>query len=437
VTTHQQPPSSRPFKGVAVRNSIRSQLTLAFIGVSFIPLVLVGLTLAGLTIIAQREQAISRERAVAISLAGQLDDLFQRVENEMAIAVKGLSSQTDFEDTSVISRLPSFPDTIQSVILADANGRERAHIDRLKIVTDATKTDWQYLKEFSIPLQTGQTYYSSLAFDDKTGDPSVYVSVPIFNPRSGEVHGVLISSLRFKRVWDLIAAFPVDRGESVYVLDSINRVVAHVNPSITLSNRRFTLPASVGILADTGLLGNRAVSSSRQVVRGTGSATFTVVAERDLGVALELAFQTVGVIIGLLIVAFLLSSAHGFAAARRLTRPIAALAEAAEIIRKGTDNFDPRTVEPIMLRTDELGQLARVFRNMGTEVKVREQALKQQVQKLRIEIDEAKKEKQVAEITESDMFKDLKAKAVAMRARSSTPRPVIANNQPEEERSSP
>jgi PAS domain S-box-containing protein len=51
------------------------------------------------------------------------------------------------------------------------------------------------------------------------------------------------------------------------------------------------------------------------------------------------------------------------------------------------------------------------------EAYIREQSLKQEIQRLRIEIDEAKRQKQVHEIVESDSFKDLQAKASEMRRR--------------------
>lgn len=66
-------------------------------------------------------------------------------------------------------------------------------------------------------------------------------------------------------------------------------------------------------------------------------------------------------------------------------------------------------------RTDELGQLASVFRNMAREVYARTQSLKQQVHELRIEIDVFKRQKQVEEIVETEFFKDLQSKARRMR----------------------
>ena len=79
--------------------------------------------------------------------------------------------------------------------------------------------------------------------------------------------------------------------------------------------------------------------------------------------------------------------------------------------------FDPETLARVATRRDELGRLARVFQRMAHEVHAREQRLKQEVQQLRIEIDEARTARQVAEITETDYFQDLQRKADQLRIR--------------------
>ena len=58
---------------------------------------------------------------------------------------------------------------------------------------------------------------------------------------------------------------------------------------------------------------------------------------------------------------------------------------------------------------------AAVFQRMAREVYAREQSLRQQVQELRIQIDEAKKAREVAEITESDYFRSLSDRARHLR----------------------
>ncbi|MGH2372370.1 MAG: HAMP domain-containing protein, partial [bacterium] len=73
--------------------------------------------------------------------------------------------------------------------------------------------------------------------------------------------------------------------------------------------------------------------------------------------------------------------------------------------------FVADTLAEVGKRPDELGQLARVFQRMAQEVAAREQRFKQQIETLRIEIDETKKARQVAELTETDFFQKLQAQA--------------------------
>ena len=85
--------------------------------------------------------------------------------------------------------------------------------------------------------------------------------------------------------------------------------------------------------------------------------------------------------------------------------------------------FDPATIEQVAARSDELGQLARVFQRMAREVYAREQRLKQEVHRLHIEIDETKTARQVAEITETDYFQELQRKVDTLRLRSDDAKP--------------
>ncbi|MDQ4078415.1 MAG: HAMP domain-containing protein [Chloroflexota bacterium] len=96
-----------------------------------------------------------------------------------------------------------------------------------------------------------------------------------------------------------------------------------------------------------------------------------------------------------------------------ITRPVSDLSKTAESVEKGT--FELNRLTPLTERRDEFGLLARVFQRMAEEVHAREQALKQQVHQLQIKIDRVKQEQEVAEITETDFFQELGAKAAKLR----------------------
>lgn len=81
-----------------------------------------------------------------------------------------------------------------------------------------------------------------------------------------------------------------------------------------------------------------------------------------------------------------------------------------------TGNYKPHMIEPVTERTDELGQLARVFQRMARVVEERENQLKKEVKELKIEIDKVKQARQVAEITETEYFQQLRSKVSQLRS---------------------
>lgn len=70
-------------------------------------------------------------------------------------------------------------------------------------------------------------------------------------------------------------------------------------------------------------------------------------------------------------------------------------------------------------RSDEPGDMARVFRQMAHNVVRRETRLMQEMSRLQIEIDEARRVRQVHEFTSTDYFQNLKSRASELRGRSS------------------
>jgi HAMP domain-containing protein len=98
--------------------------------------------------------------------------------------------------------------------------------------------------------------------------------------------------------------------------------------------------------------------------------------------------------------------------------PVEKIAGVAELITQGSLDAPAcanQDLGDVAQRADELGQLARVFQNMCREVYAREERLRQEVHQLRIEIDQVKQQRQVSEITESDYFQSLQARAKDIR----------------------
>jgi len=98
---------------------------------------------------------------------------------------------------------------------------------------------------------------------------------------------------------------------------------------------------------------------------------------------------------------------------REYLEQVSMVTGAAASLEDGT--FDASSLRSVAERTDALGILARRFATMAEMVRAREDRLREEVRELRIEIDEARQAKRVAEITDTDFFRDLRARATELR----------------------
>lgn len=99
-----------------------------------------------------------------------------------------------------------------------------------------------------------------------------------------------------------------------------------------------------------------------------------------------------------------------------LTRRLARLSAATSRVADGDYDVDLTSAARARF-SDEMTELADSFRVMTDKVGTRERTLVQQVAVLKVEIDEAKRQQAVSEITDTDFFLDLTAKASALRAK--------------------
>jgi HAMP domain-containing protein len=99
-----------------------------------------------------------------------------------------------------------------------------------------------------------------------------------------------------------------------------------------------------------------------------------------------------------------------------LTRRLGRIASATQRIADGDYDVDLKSVAKSMF-PDEMTELASSFVIMSDKVERRQRALVQQVQVLKVEIDETKRREAVEAITDSDFFASLTAKAGVMRAK--------------------
>ncbi|NLG48761.1 MAG: HAMP domain-containing protein [Chloroflexi bacterium] len=161
--------------------------------------------------------------------------------------------------------------------------------------------------------------------------------------------------------------------------------------------RRISLAILVSAALPVALLG----LFLTQQTTGTGTNSFELTGKLIFTIALTMVFTITNA--GLV--------------AQSMVRPLLRLTGAAR--EMATGQLDTREAAELENSpgSGEINHLTRVFGRMAREVIQREETLKQQVKQLRIEIDETKKSRQVAEITETDYFQNLRQKAQSMRSK--------------------
>jgi HAMP domain-containing protein len=115
------------------------------------------------------------------------------------------------------------------------------------------------------------------------------------------------------------------------------------------------------------------------------------------------------------LVSLVFTIANATLVAQAFSRPLLRLTEAAEEMESGKLTEAEASELKSIESTDEIGQLSKVFGRMAEEVLQREARLKQQIVELRIEIDDVKKAREVEEITGTDYFQTLQARARELR----------------------
>ncbi len=325
---------------------------------------------------------------------------------------------------------------------------------RLRDITDHT-----VLEEFWITDESGHAYLRTSEHDFTfSADPNEQPQAHIFYPLLTQENGVVIQEARQReidtRVFKYVGVSGVDQPRIVQVgyeaafLEELSREVnvqtlvdeftgqgnvasIHILDETRTSVAESTHPIDgIGERLDgddTNLLDN--AFRSREVQSALRKDVFRVAVPllNEEGAVERLALfylltddvqDTVrsGTLRGVIVAASLVLIGAGvsFLLSRSITRPVRRLVEAARTIEQGQP-FEAAQIADLTRSRGELANLARVFSHMAVEVQTREERLKQRVAALRIEIDEAKRERQVTEITETDYFRQLKEKAEDLR----------------------
>jgi methyl-accepting chemotaxis protein len=346
-----------------MRKSLRTRLTVTFVVLAVVPLLAVGTTLAWRSFAAQREQALRLQGEVARRVAIDTTAFLAARKDELRALVefRGLGQLVPQQRADMLSGMMAYRQNVyKELILLDGQGQQEIRMSLAKRFAPGELASWSGVDEFEIPRASGEVYLSSVSVDDETSEPFMTISFPLTDLRNGDLTGVLVARFRFKTVFDLMSTSQVGTGDTVYLVDDQHRVIAHQDPSVVLRGDRFEPPAEDGL--HRGLDGTRVALATASI--HLHEQTFTVVAEQPTSTALALALGAVYITAGVTVTSLIVAGGAGVLVARRIVRPVEALAETAQGIRDGD-----LSREAEVTGQDEVGHLAETFNAMAAQLR--------------------------------------------------------------------
>jgi C4-dicarboxylate-specific signal transduction histidine kinase len=330
---------------------------------------------------------------------------------------------------------------IQTVGIMDSRGTFLLDVDPASVGESGPQYDF-----FQQAMQ-GREFISGVRISGVTGKPALYHSVPIRNA-AGDVVGVLRARSSLSTVTDTVLAATDRLGFNAdgALLDANGLVIANtldddwlLRPAVTLAPAVQTSLVNGSVwgldVAPPPALGDTELASAIGVTQPTSFDWTTTGAyyhalampltQTDWTYVAALPFDTFEAasrdLLQLAVVAALVGVGVAFAAgaliAQHLSRPLLHLTSATRLMADSQLSDEQATALAETPDDDEIGQLSRVFGRMAREVIQREVGLRSQVQVLTVMIDEAKRGREVAEITESEYFQSLAQRSKEIRAR--------------------
>ena len=247
----------------------------------------------------------------------------------------------------------------QELSLTDPEGQELMRLSRSMVFLPGDLQNRATQKEFLFPATHKSPYFGAVHFDRKIQEPLITVSVPLVDLRNGNLAYVLVGSLRFKKIWDLLADIDIPGEGVVYVVDQKKQVVAHRNPSVVLRGTTSNLPEVQG--RAKGLAGIDTIISWDTV--DFGDQTLKIVAEQPISEALVLITRHFRISTIITSVFIMIALFFVVLAIRNFIRPIKLLATATEAISNG--DYSQRVT---VATQDEIGALASSFNRMSQDL---------------------------------------------------------------------
>lgn len=342
--------------------TFKGKLTFLFISFALIPLLVACLVIIWQGFSVFKNQTLSIQKKTSEKVAAQVESYLSRFEDELKILenVRGLGSLPLDEQKSILSELLYYGNFYEELAIVDKDGKEKIKINRLNTSNTLLNRDRSDERFFRYISNGASSYYGQVRISENSGQMYIALAIPFYNLRKLEFTGGLVALVRLEKLWELMGTLDFLSGETVYIVDIDGRVVAHPNPSVVLGGKeinRKLLKDGVGV----GLQYTKAFKGYTIITLGDN--VFYVVAERNYYDSLKFAYDTLTVIIFVIIVSVILAVTASLVVINSITKPLNVLTSAVMRIEDG-DLSERVTI----VSEDEFSGLGKAFNKMVSRV---------------------------------------------------------------------
>jgi signal transduction histidine kinase len=315
----------------------------------------------------QRAALLEVQRGNALVAAQRISQFISEIEGQLAWAThvslaEGSAEVHRLDALRVLRQSPAIVD----LALVDGQGRERVSVSRVSLDRLDTGVDRSMENAF-IEAQRIRSYYGPVTFRRET-EP--FMTLAVSGARRD--FGVAIAEVNLKLIRDVVSRIRVGKRGTAWVVDQRGRLVAHPDISLVLSNidlsqrvkdivARADAAASQGRVAHSmeGLQGDDVLISYAEVAP-MGWTVVVELPEAEANAPLWRAlYHTLWIAAGSL----LLSALLAVVLAKRVVKPIGALASGAKRLAAG--DFEHRID---VHSGDEIEELGHQFNAMASEI---------------------------------------------------------------------
>jgi PAS domain S-box-containing protein len=348
--------------------SLTVTLAIAFLALSVVVLLIASSSDMYFNFQNQQKFITDEQRFIAQNAANIVKSFVQEKLGilEMSAAIGNLATAGQEEQKTVLERLLGKVPSFRQLVLLDTQKQELSKVSRL-----SNLVSYGFIKRIDSDMfsqvSQGKMHIGSVYIDETSSEPMVTMAVPV-KDIFGDIKGTLLAEVNLKFMWDLVGGIKVGNKGLAYVVDRQGNLIASGDVSRVLKGENLSRLEEVARFIKGDMLIHKDSAKAVKGIQGNlvvanhahlGTPDWAVVVELSVLEAYETVITTLITSGLIMFLSFALAIIAGIYLAKKITKPIISLRDAA--IRIGEGRLDTQ-IE--IKKNDEIGDLAAAFNQM-------------------------------------------------------------------------